>query len=127
MNWWNNLFTGEGFTPHGFCLFWNPDLVTLEIVGNIGVALAYFAIPLQLAWVALRGGSPIPRWVLLLFTAFILLCGISHVLDVVTLFRPLYWLHAIEVALTGLVSLATAVLVPFNRMHAARRRQHGDV
>lgn len=123
MSWWEELLTGAGFTPHGFCLFWDPDLITLEIVGNAAVALAYFAIPLQIALVAIHANLPIPRWVLWLFTWFILLCGISHVLNIVTLFRPLYWLEAIEVAVTGFVSLATAVLIPFEALRSRRKEQ----
>jgi hypothetical protein len=122
MSWWENILTGAGFTPHGFCLFWDPDLITLEIVGNLAVALAYLAIPVQLGIVAFRGDLPVPRWVLCLFTWFILLCSISHVLEVVTLFRPYYWVQAVEVGLTGIVSLATAVLLPFEALRSRWRR-----
>jgi hypothetical protein len=123
MSWWEKILTGAGFTPHGFCLFWDPDLITLEIVGNMAVALAYFAIPAQLAWVMLHGRVPIPRWILQLFTGFILLCGISHLLDILTLFRPYYWLQGAELMVTGFVSLATAALLPFGALRRRQRRR----
>jgi two-component system, NtrC family, sensor kinase len=122
MSWWERILTGAGFTPSGFCLFWDPDLITLEIVGNLAVALAYFAIPAQLGIVALRGDMAIPRWILCLFTWFILFSGVSHVFNVVTLFQPYYWAQALEVALTGVISLLTAVLLPFEALRKRRRK-----
>ncbi len=124
MNWWSGLFDARGFAPHGFCLFWNPDLVTLTLVGNLGVAIATVAIPVQLLLAAFRGGAAevrLPCWLLILLSLFILLNGLGHLFDVVTLFRPLYWLQGIEVTLTALVSLLTAALLPFDLIRSRQR------
>ena len=49
------------------------------------------------------------RPLLLLFAAFILLCGATHWLDVVTLWIPAYGLQAVVKALTAMASIFTAV------------------
>ncbi|HEY9641605.1 MAG TPA: PAS domain-containing protein, partial [Coleofasciculaceae cyanobacterium] len=43
-----------------------------------------------------------------LFGAFILLCGTGHLLEILTLWYPAYWVSGIEKALTALVSCYTA-------------------
>ena len=49
------------------------------------------------------------RPLLLLFAAFILLCGATHWLDVLTLWLPVYGAQALIKATTALVSIATAI------------------
>jgi uncharacterized membrane protein YhaH (DUF805 family) len=44
------------------------------------------------------------------FAAFIFCCGVSHVLDDVTLWLPIYRLQAVVLGVTAFVSLLTAVL-----------------
>jgi hypothetical protein len=110
------LLDAEHFAPHGACLLWDPTLVPLTIVANIAIALAYLAIPLQLTAV-LRMKSLLPNWAVMLFMAFIVLCGVGHGIEVLTLFRPYYWLQVVENALTAVVSVSTAVLLPVAIIH----------
>jgi signal transduction histidine kinase len=49
------------------------------------------------------------RPLLLLFAAFILLCGATHWLDVLTLWLPIYCVQALVKATTALVSIFTSV------------------
>src|SRR6185295_16744423 len=51
------------------------------------------------------------KWMFVLFGAFILACGVTHVISIVTLWRPLYGWEAIILALTGVISLLTAILL----------------
>jgi hypothetical protein len=50
---WNNLVRlltdPSGFTPHGFCLLWDPTLIWTYAASDIGIGIAYFTIPLALA------------------------------------------------------------------------------
>jgi hypothetical protein len=59
---------------------------------------------------------------LIMFSAFIFLCGIGHLLDIVTLWFPIYWISAIEDVATALISLATFLLLPFGIAATPRRR-----
>ena len=51
------------------------------------------------------------RPLLFLFATFILLCGATHWLDVLTLWVPVYGLGAVVKAATALVSLFTAIVL----------------
>ncbi|MBD2596433.1 PAS domain S-box protein [Nostoc spongiaeforme FACHB-130] len=52
-------------------------------------------------------------WIFLMFGAFIIACGTTHVMDVWTLWYPTYWLSGLIKAITALISVTTAVqLVP---------------
>ena len=105
------LLDPSGLTPHGFCLLWQPGLIWLHALSDVGIALAYFTIPLALAIVARRRQDLVFRPVFWLFAAFILLCGTTHSLGVVTLFVPAYGLEGVVKALTAFVSIVTAAML----------------
>ena len=42
------LFDPSGLTPHGFCLLWEPGLVWLHALSDVGIGLSYFTIPFVL-------------------------------------------------------------------------------
>lgn len=105
------LFSQNGFLPHGYCFTWSPSLLTLHLVADLLIAAAYFSIPLSLAYlVAKRDDLPF-NWVFLLFAAFIVACGLTHLVGVLTLWYPFYWLSGAVKALTAVVSVAAAVAV----------------
>lgn len=105
------IFEPDGLSPHGFCLLWEPWLVWAHALGNIGIALAYFSIPVVLLRFARRRRDLVFKPVFWLFAAFILLCGTGHLADLLTLWVPAYRLETgIKVA-TALVSLATAAVL----------------
>jgi signal transduction histidine kinase len=75
--------------------------------------LAYVAIPFLLIYFSHRRRDlPFP-WVFWLFGAFIIGCGMTHLMEVVTSLTPVYRLSGVIKLLTAGVSVATAVaLVP---------------
>jgi PAS domain S-box-containing protein len=103
------LFDSTSLTPHGFCLLWEPGLIAAYAASDIGIALAYFTIPLALVIFARRRQDLIFRPIVWLFATFILLCGTAHMLDVVTLWVPAYGLEALVKAATAIISIVTAV------------------
>jgi signal transduction histidine kinase/CheY-like chemotaxis protein len=101
----------KGFMPHGYCLAWDPPLLFVFIAGNIGIAIAYFLIPAALRkFVGKRKDLPYPH-MFMLFAAFIMSCGVTHLLKVWTLWHPQYWLEASADLWTAGVSLVTAALL----------------
>jgi signal transduction histidine kinase/ActR/RegA family two-component response regulator len=103
------LFGASDLAPHGYCLLWEPGLVWLYAISDAAIGLAYFSIPLALAVIGQRRGDLVFRPLLWLFAAFILLCGATHWLDVVTLWTPIYGLQGAVKAATAIVSVSTAV------------------
>ncbi|MGB6166749.1 MAG: PAS domain S-box protein, partial [Geitlerinemataceae cyanobacterium] len=99
------------FMPHGTCYLWKPGLVGLHLLSNLIIAISYFSIPLVLVRiVGKRDDIPFDR-VFSLFAAFIVFCGIGHLMDIWTLWHPNYWLSGSIRALTALVSLGTAIVL----------------
>lgn len=99
------------YMPHGMCLLWEPWLVLLWAGSDLLIFLSYTAIPVAL-FMVLRGRTQVPQARLVwLFGAFILLCGITHLFMIVTLWVPIYpFVGWIKLA-TGLVSMATAIML----------------
>jgi len=102
------LFNPSGLTPHGFCLLWAPGLITLHAASDAIIALAYFSIPLALASFASQRKDLEYSWIIHLFVAFILACGTTHLMSIVTLWSPAYGIEGIIKVITALLSIATA-------------------
>ncbi len=99
------------FIPHGHCYLWKTELVGLHLISDLTIAIAYFSIPLTLFYfVEKREDLPF-NWIFSLFGAFIILCGTTHLLEVWTLWHPVYWLSGTVKAMTAIVSVYTAVVL----------------
>ena len=102
------MVLAEFFIPHGHCYLWKPGLVGLHVVSDALTALAYYSIPLTLTYfVSKRRDLPF-NWIFLLFGAFIISCGTTHILEIWTLWHPNYWLSGFIKAFTAVVSIYTA-------------------
>jgi two-component system, sensor histidine kinase len=116
--------TGD-YVPHGFCLAWDPDLMAVVVLSNGLIALAYPCVTIMLVLKATEPVPVMPRWIFWAYAAFILCCGVSHLLDDVTLWIPLYRLQSVVLAVTALVSLLAAVVpVSLWLTHAGGPRRH---
>lgn len=100
-----------GFAPHGYCLLWQPELIWTHIASDVLIAGAYFSIPAALALLVRRRRDLVFGWAFWCFAAFILLCGLTHVMGIWTMFQPVYGLQALVKAMTAVASVATAVLI----------------
>jgi len=98
-------------TPHGYCLLWAPGLIWLHAGSDLVIGLAYFSIPLALAWFYHKRTDLHFRWVLLLFVAFILACGMTHFMAIYTLWVPAYGVEGLIKLVTALLSVGTAALL----------------
>ncbi|XGV88330.1 MAG: ATP-binding protein [Limnothrix sp. BL-A-16] len=99
----------QSYMPHGHCYLWQTPLVGLHVVSDSLIAIAYFSIPAMLMYFAYQRRKFLPISIFLMFGAFIILCGLGHLLEVWTLWYGAYWLAGIEKALTALISCYTAV------------------
>ncbi len=106
-----SLFDLSRFTPHGFCLSWDPWLVWLMAGSDLLIAAAYFSIPVALLMFVLQRRDLAFKPVFALFAAFILACGTTHVFGALTLWVPAYRLQGAVNAMTALLSVATAVML----------------
>lgn len=106
-----DFFASSGFTPHGYCLAWSPVLLWLHILSDAFIVLSYYSIPLTLVYfVRQRKDLPYP-WIFLMFGLFIVACGTTHLLSMITIWIPLYWLAGMVKAVTAIISVVSAALM----------------
>ncbi len=99
-----------GFMPHRYCLRL-PELIWTDAISDGVVALSYFLIPYALVRLTkIRKDLTFP-WMFLLFAVFILSCGGSHLMDIITLWVAAYRLETGIKVITALTSLPTAILL----------------
>lgn len=98
------------------CGSWSDSLGYSAIFSNVGIALAYFAIPLLSLWLIRRKSSLVPdRWLARLACAFVLLCGVTHLFDAAMFYWPAYRLNISLRWLTFAVSVAMLARLWFLR------------
>lgn len=101
----------KNFIPHGFCLNWTPALLWLHVLSDAVIVISYYFIPLVIFYfIRRRQDLPYPR-VFSMFAAFIVACGTTHLLSIITIWIPLYWLDGWLKALTAMISFVTAIVM----------------
>jgi len=105
------LFSTDGFMPHGMCYMWRPSILAVHVASDLLIALAYFTIPFTLLYFVRKRADLRFTWIFLSFAIFIVACGLSHVMEIVTIWYPAYWLSGAIKVVTALASIMTAVLL----------------
>jgi two-component sensor histidine kinase len=103
------FFRSDTLNPHGVCLLWRPELLWTHVVSDVVIGLSYFSIPLALGVFLYHRRDVRFGWVIWMFVAFIMLCGVTHFAMVWTLWNPDYGVEALIKAATALASVVTAV------------------
>lgn len=104
------LFSSD-FMPHGGCYFWRPDIIWLHAASDAVIAFAYFLIPFSLVQLVRKRRDLEFNGMFVLFGAFILACGLTHLLRVWNIWHSMYRLSGLIDAITALLSIATAILM----------------
>jgi signal transduction histidine kinase len=108
-----NFLDASNLTPHGYCLFWRPELLWTHIISDGLIATAYYSIPFVLAVFVTKRPDVGFGWVFWAFAIFILACGTTHIFGIWTLFYPDYALEGGVKAMTAVASVLTAIgLIP---------------
>lgn len=108
---WNNtplLLILTPYIPHGHCYLWQSSLIWLHSLSDVLIAIAYYSIPLMLVYFVNQRQDVPFKDIFVLFSAFIIACGTTHLMEVVTLWQPFYWISGSLKAATALISVFTA-------------------
>ncbi|HEY9740787.1 MAG TPA: ATP-binding protein [Coleofasciculaceae cyanobacterium] len=111
MEFLQTFFVENPFVLQQYCYFENPGLMWLHIGADSLIALAYYSIPITLVYLIQKRQDLPFKWIFLLFGAFILSCGTTHLIAVWTLWHPIYWASGFMKALTAGASMCTAVVL----------------
>jgi PAS domain S-box-containing protein len=77
------------------------------------IGISYVAISATLAYLVHRARRDIPfSWMFLAFGLFIVACGGTHFMEVLTVWHPFYWLAGDVKVVTAFASVATALTLP---------------
>jgi len=99
------------FLPHAICLAYDPGLIAAHAVSDAAIALAYFSIPVALIFYVWKRRSFDFRWMMILFSAFVLACGTTHAMGLLTLWEPAYLTEAVIKVITAIISVVAAIMI----------------
>lgn len=103
-----DMFSNE-FMPHAHCYLSIPGIVWGHAISDALIALAYFSIPFGLIYLVKKRDDLQFNGVFFSFAAFILFCGIGHLVDLWNIWNGAYRLSAAIRIVTAIASVATAI------------------
>lgn len=107
-----NLFDVDRFMPHGHCYGWNPQILWTSVISDTLIAAAYVAIPFTLVFQIVRRRNDLPfNWIFICFGLFIVACGGTHVMEIITVWKPYYSISSLVKAITAAASVPTAIIL----------------
>ncbi len=118
----SRIFDTSDFPARWHCGHWTAGHGWLHILSDLGVWSAYVAIPCVLGYFVLRRKDIPFRSIFLLFGAFILACGTTHLMEAIIFWWPAYRLAGVIKLFTAVVSWGTVVaLIPVTSKVLAMR------
>ena len=107
MEFFTRLLDTSDFPARWTCGRWSPGHGWLHVLSDLAVWSAYFAIPLVFGYFLARRKDLPFRSIMLLFAAFIVLCGTTHLMEAAIFWWPAYRLAGVLKLLTAVVSWLT--------------------
>lgn len=106
----NRLFGTESWPARWNCGRWTDFHGWMYIISDLMIWAAYFAIPLAILYFIIKRRQSIPFLnVFWLFGAFILLCGLTHLIDAIIFWIPVYRVSALLRLITAIISWSTVI------------------
>lgn len=108
------MFDDVSLMPHAVCWATEPRLIWTMVVTNAITFLSYVTICVTLLLLARRTRQAIARdWAYFLvgFALFIVACGSTHLMEVVTTWTPAFWIDAWTNIVTAALSAWVAVML----------------
>lgn len=100
------------FLPHWYCYAGNTRVLWTTVIADLFIGLSYVVISTTLAFIVGRAGRDLPYqgffWA---FGLFIVSCGVTHFMEILTVWEPVYWLSATAKIITAVASVATAAVL----------------
>jgi len=105
-----NLLSSSGFMPHATCYLRNPKIIALHVTADGVIGVSYVCISLALGYLVYKASRDIPfHWMFLAFGLFIISCGMTHFMEIWTVWQSVYWLAGYVKFITAAASAVTAI------------------
>lgn len=112
IDFFSKLFDTSGFPPRWQCGMWDKGHGWLHVISDVMIFGAYTLIPVSLLIFAWKKHREILFAKLVwLFAAFILACGIGHLIEATIFWHPWYRFSGLVKAITAVVSWATLIMI----------------
>lgn len=106
----SNLILSPEFMPHGHCYFWTPSLLWLYVISDSLIAASYYTIPLAIVYFTKKRPDIQFNWIFMMFSTFIFACGTTHLVGIITIWKPIYWIDASLKGVTAIASCITSIM-----------------
>jgi signal transduction histidine kinase len=100
--------------PHAVCWAADPNLIWVMVITNMVTFLSYLSIAATLLFLVRRTRRIIARdwgYFVVGFALFILACGSTHLLEVITTWTPIFWVDAWTNIVTSVLSAIVALML----------------
>jgi PAS domain S-box-containing protein len=102
------------FLPHWYCYLGNQRLLWSNVIADLVIGFSYVAISVTLVWLVRRASPDLPYpYFFWAFGVFIVSCGATHFMEVITVWKPVYWLSVTIKIVTAAASVGTAAALLF--------------
>jgi signal transduction histidine kinase len=108
------MLDSDSLMPHAVCWAAAPNLIWTMVVTNAITFLSYTTICITLLFLVRRTSRVIVReWAYFTvgFAAFIVACGSTHLLEVITTWSPIFWVDAATNVITAVLSAYVTVML----------------
>ena len=104
----SKLFNTDDFPARWHCGNWSDFHGWLYIISDVAIWASYFAIPVFLIRLLIKRKDVPMNGIIILFLAFVFLCGLTHLMDAIIFWWPAYRLSAVLRFATAIVSAIAA-------------------
>ncbi|MEE7624967.1 PAS domain S-box protein [Methylobacter sp. Wu8] len=102
-------FFGKDLIPHNHGPLWSIALLWAHVISDLLAALFFYFIPPILFYFIRQHKEVSYSWPFAMLSGFFIASGTTHLLSVITLWIPLYWLSGLFKILTAIFSVAAAL------------------
>ena len=105
-----NIFNPSNeLVPHLIC--WNKtmDLIWLHVISDFIIAFSYLSIPTALLMIFFKRPDIPFKWLFFMFAMFIISCGLTHIMGIITVWYPLFWMDGYIKLSCAIISIITAI------------------
>jgi PAS domain S-box-containing protein len=99
----------SGFTSHGQSYLMRSEIIWLHVVSDALIAMAYFSILVTLAYFVRKRRDLPYYWMFVMFGLFIFACGMTHLMEIWSVWHGTYRLSGVVKAATAVASVATSI------------------
>lgn len=107
LDWLGSVFDDSGYMPRRSCGTWTTGEILLHNISDLVIGVSYIGIPLLLLYYVRKRPNICFSFLFYLFGSFIVFCGITHLIDIILFYWPIYRAAGIAKMLTAIVSFAT--------------------